>query len=344
MLGIRVDMNGTIATGHMIRCLSIADEWKKKGHELVFIMADSNAEELIKSRGYSCAVLHSDWRDMDGEMEPLRHVIEHKNVECMLIDSYQVTEHYLTEVRKLTRTIYIDDINKFKYPVDGLICYANYWKKFAYEEYMDGTQMALGSSYVPLRSVFAETRAKCIRSRAKNLLLLSGGTDSYHILEQLLEHIDRGRYECIDVICGRYNEQYEYLQRQYVCKGNVNIWKSVNDIEIYMRKADIAISAGGTTLYELCAMGTPTISYSFVDNQLDNVIQFQQDQAIEYAGDFRKDNVIEKICSYLEMYYDNPRVRQEKSRRMQELVDGKGAARIAEFIIQIDTNGRENLL
>ena len=58
-----------------------------------------------------------------------------------------------------------------------------------------------------------------------------------------------------------------------------------------MKKVDVAISAGGTTLYELCACGTPTISYSFADNQLNNVKQFDEDGIIPYAGDVRYEDI-----------------------------------------------------
>lgn len=71
------------------------------------------------------------------------------------------------------------------------------------------------------------------------------------------------------------------------------------DIEKYMMEADIAISAGGSTLYELCAIGTPTISYSFADNQLDNVTKFAEDGLIAYAGDARYQNVVPKIIDIL---------------------------------------------
>ena len=95
-----------------------------------------------------------------------------------------------------------------------------------------------------------------------------------------------------------------------------------------MKSADIAVSAGGTTLYELCACGTPTISYAFADNQLNNVIQFQEDEIIDYAGDARCGNLIEKILYYLEQYRSDKDLRLKRARKMQQLVDGNGSMRI----------------
>lgn len=95
----------------------------------------------------------------------------------------------------------------------------------------------------------------------------------------------------------------------------------------------MAVSAGGITLYELCAVGTPAISYSFADNQLRNVEKFDEDGMISYAGDLRKDPVAERVAGYLDYYGQNQKLRQERSLRMQELVDGQGARRIAEILI-----------
>ena len=100
-----------------------------------------------------------------------------------------------------------------------------------------------------------------------------------------------------------------------------------------MREADLAVSAGGTTLYELCAVGTPAISYAIADNQLENVKKFEEDRLIAYAGDIRKDHVIDHIIDYLKIYDLNWQIRQERSLKVQKLVDGKGALRIANALM-----------
>ena len=66
MVYIRVDMNEQIATGHMMRCLSIADALRDLGEQVTFILADEQAINLLKQRGYDAIVLHTQWNDMDG--------------------------------------------------------------------------------------------------------------------------------------------------------------------------------------------------------------------------------------------------------------------------------------
>ena len=101
-----------------------------------------------------------------------------------------------------------------------------------------------------------------------------------------------------------------------------------------MRLADIVVSAGGTTLYELCACGTPTISYAFADNQLNNVEKFDEDGIIRYAGDARYTDIVPAVKKLLTKY-DSREYRQELSTRMQDVVDGKGAERIVRALIDI---------
>ena len=139
----------------------------------------------------------------------------------------------------------------------------------------------------------------------------------------------------ITVICGSLFSDFLGLCKKYEereTEAEIHFYQNVNNLEEYMAKADLAVSAGGITLYELAAMGVPTITYSFADNQLYNVKQFQKDDLMEYAGDGRKDKVEEIIGEMLQFYRHHKKEREERSLKMQKLVDGKGAERIARLL------------
>lgn len=335
MIFIRTDMNEKIATGHVMRCLSIADALKEQGEEVHFLLADEQAQNLIQSRGYESIVLHTVWNDMDSEIPVLLAAIDRYKITRILIDSYQVTLKYLTEIKKMVQIMYIDDLKLFCYPVDVVVCYANYWSRFYSRQNDPSTIFLLGTKYVPLRKVFWDCERKKITKGAGRLLLLSGGSDPYGFLEQTLMLLDLRVFQHIDVICGRYYPNYEELCGKYEKNSKISIHKSIPDIEKYMKNADMAVSAGGTTLYELCACGTPTISYSFADNQLDNVKQFASDGLIDYAGDLRYENVPKKVMKLIEPYQKNLELRKQRSQEMQKLVDGKGAIRLAQKLVEL---------
>lgn len=335
MIYIRADMNEQIATGHIMRCLSIADALRGLGEPVRFILADEQAVSLLKQRGYDAIVLHTQWNCMEEELSVLSQVIRNEHIDKLLIDSYQVTQRYLAELSKMVTTFYIDDLNLFEYPVDVVICYANYWKKFQYKINDKRTTYLLGMKYVPLKQDFWNCEAKIISEKANNLLILTGESDPFNVTEQILDSIDTYQFQIIDVICGIYNTNYNKFVKKYENNKNIKFHQAVNNIEQYMKKADIAISAGGMTLYELCAIGTPAISFSFADNQLDNVRQFQEDGLIDYAGDARMDDIAETINQYLTRYRNDFELRKEKSEKMQKMVDGKGAERIARAIVTL---------
>lgn len=333
MLYFRVDMNPTIATGHMMRCLSIADEVRAYGGDVVFITADEYPLELLITRGYQAIVLNTDWKDMESELPKLLQIIKEQDIRTLLIDSYQVTKGYLLQLQKHVKTTYLDDLDKFEYPVDRIICYANYWNTFSYAKKNDCARHCLGMKYIPLREVFQNCPQKEISAKIQNVLLLSGGTDSFGIIERMLERFKEEQIVTFVIICGRYYEGFEELQDKYRGYPNFKFYKDVPNLEYYMKEADLAISAGGTTLYELCAVGTPTVSYSFADNQLLNVKQFVADGMIDYAGDVRDADIFENTWDYYVKYKEDFQIRKEKSLKMQQMVDGKGASRLADVMI-----------
>lgn len=332
MLYIRVDANETIATGHLMRCLSIADAAKDLGEDTTFIMADESADMLVKSKGYHSVILHTQWDDMDGETDKMLDIIRKNGISRLLIDSYQVTEKYLTSLSEETKVTYIDDLDKFIYPADTLICYAAYYDKFNYASKYSDTKLLLGTKYAPLRREFCGLKKKLIHDRIERILVLSGGTDRMNVLQQILDAVVSFENIHIDAICGIYNPNFDMLCKRYEAFHNISLHRSTDNIISYMQSADVTISAGGTTLYELCACGTPTISYIIADNQTDNASWFAGNGVIELAGDARKDDIGKILISTLPKYREST-YRESISLRMQQMVDGKGAKRIVKHLI-----------
>lgn len=338
MLYIRADMNDTIATGHIMRCLAIAEAAKGLGEDTTFITADEIPGELIREKGYQNICLYTAWNRMEEELDPLERIIEEVGIPMLLIDSYYITKEYMKRLREKTKIVYIDDLHAGIWDCDTLINYAVYAKKFQYQKEYPKTKLFLGCQYAPLKKEFAEESfKKQISKRVQNVLFLTGGTDPAGLSQKFVKSlIEQGEFSGIEfhVICGRYNRNVEVLKKIANQYSNIHIYQNVGQIEIFMKEADIAITAGGTTLYELAAFGVPIICYSMVDNQIDNAQWFAKEGMAVYAGDIRAPRFqIEDLFFELRHLVEDVELRTKLSENGRKNIDGKGAQRIAELLI-----------
>lgn len=336
-IGIRADANEIVATGHVMRCLAIADELRKIGEEPVFISADNFSRAMLKQKGYEFVSLESDWKHMECEIGKLEQVISKYDIKALLVDSYYVSKLYFEKIHGLTKIMYIEDLGQDVYDVDAIVCYANYYKDlFLNEKYSSKVKLFQGTDYIPLRSRFFNLPSKRISSRIRKLIVLSGGIDNYNFLwnfsKKILGNSLFETLETIHVICGKYYDKYDELLQEFMGIGKFQFHRAVDHIEEYMLSADVAISAAGVTSYELCATGTPTIIYTMADNQKKNAKSFYEDGLMEYAGDLRCDPALDEIIELLQRKYQDFGYRKKISEIMKKKIDGKGAQRIAKEI------------
>lgn len=347
MLYIRADGNPNIGTGHIMRCLSIADAVKKRGGAASFIVADNNMRELISKYGYDIICLDSLWNNLDVETDTIHELIKTNSVEKLLIDSYYVTPTYLDEISNLTHVIYIDDLNMFHYTCDMLINYNYYADESDYLVRYPSSKLLFGCRYAPLREEFQNLTQRVTEKEVLSVLVTVGGTDIFNIaykivkLAKACQEISHLTYH---IVAGRFNQHIGALDCLAIDYDGVIIHKDVQSMSRLMLDCDIAVSAGGSTLYELCACGIPSVVFAMADNQLEAIRCFGNDYMIN-AGDFRENeeqclgNAVSGV-RHLASGYD---LRREMSGKVQKLVDGSGAMRIAESIISISGKKRKEV-
>lgn len=367
LIYIRTDGNSKIASGHLVRCLSVALACRELGMEVCFLVSDDDSYCLLKGligphSGFRVVQLNSAAFDhLEQELPEILSLIssshhnrskssQDENVRhsgpIFLLDSYYVTEEYLTALRPFVKTAYIDDLQLFDYAVDLLINYdviPNRDLSSYQSAYQNAGQLLLGASYTPLRSQFQNRRIS-VRERLSDILITTGGSDPYHFclrfLQQITGHPDLpDRIELFHIkfhlVIGKLNTDREKLFQLAESLSFLELHENVADMASLMNQCDLAVSAAGTTLYELCALGLPSISFTIADNQLSAAKAFAGAGAIPYAGDMRTDadKVLQEIldfitantCSFAQSY-DKRKTAHEI---MNSLVDGNGAMRIA---------------
>lgn len=339
MIYIRTDANTEIASGHVMRCLSIAEQLKKMGEDVLFITADEYPSQMIREKGFDSLVLNSDWKDMESELDRLLPYLKVHAVKKILVDSYQVTENYFKELGKYIDIIYLDDVVAFHYDVNAIINYSISAEQSGYEKEYSNTnaRLFLGCAYIPLRKEFQKIKKKNIKKEISNVMLTTGGSDAWCLSEAILNKlVEKHAFVQFHVIVGRFFEKKDSLYKFAEQHANIHLYENVQRMSEIMRNCDLAVSAGGTTLYELCSCGVPTICLTLADNQIAGVKELEKQGIMLYAGDVRdsKKQLIEKIGKCFEQM-QSAKIRQQMSNRMQKLVDGKGAKRIAEKMIQM---------
>lgn len=338
-LYIRTDGNSILGLGHLMRCMSIGDALYESGKICEFIVADEEAACVVEERGYKAHVLDSKWNDLEYEIDLMIDFMREYNVELLLVDSYYATENYFEKLRPFTKLVYMTGKNTTVYAVDALIDYTISSEEKGYKNLYKDTaaKLFLGVQYAPLRKQFEIPWRFC--DEAGDILLITGGTDAKGFSVELLEQIEKIEPALLKcrwhIVVGKFysEEVKEKLQKYSSCK-NICIYENVADMAELMQKCNIAVSAAGSTLYELCACGIPTVAFSFVDNQMRDLKAFGEKGYVFSVGDIRErmQECIEKTIVYLVQLKADDNLRRLQAQKMKAYIDGKGAKRLAECL------------
>lgn len=331
VLYIRADANAHIGNGHIMRCLTIADACAEQGMQPVFLLADETPQELITARGYEARIFGTDYRNMESEL-PLYGKMTEQGA-TILADSYFLTMEYMEQLRELGYHVaWMDDLGAQSYPADCLINYNLYAQELDYHK---RTQKEicylLGASYAPVRPSFRKAVYK-VKKQLRNILITTGASDPYHagcLFAEALLCADPDWQ--VSVICGAYNTDMEKLEKMAENYGHrLRVLQHLTDLSDVMYGSDLAITAAGSTLYELCAVGVPALVYKFADNQHQGAEAFSRKTGRCCLGDLRvhPKEAVKTACEEAERLKD-PEARRKISEQMKELSDGCGASRIA---------------
>ena len=136
------------------------------------------------------------------------------------------------------------------------------------------------------------------------------------------------------MVIGAMNHNRNALARMAQSMPNVRLHVNVSNMAYLMQECDIAIAAAGSTLYELCACGTPTITYILADNQIPGAESFEKKGLMLHAGDCRKDGFTQYLYKAMVILMHDEVMRKRMSTQMKQTVDGIGAKRLAQKIVR----------
>lgn len=172
-------------------------------------------------------------------------------------------------------------------------------------------------------------------SQLPEIMITTGGADPYNCTGRLLELL----LSDDKTACYRYNVIVSsgFVYKDEIIKiannnSNIVLYKDYKYLSEVMLRSDLAISSGGSTLYELCCCGTPTMAFIMADNQAGIVDKLSRDGYIKALGWYSEIDNPYMIQQVYDLVTDF-QLRNRYSEKMQSLVDGRGAFRIAESLI-----------
>lgn len=340
---VRADANSYIGQGHVMRCLSLCDALKEKGHECVFVCAKDTPMDLIMNRGYDVYYLTTAYNRMDDELPLLEHIIAEEKADLLIIDSYYVSAYYLQSVKELIKTVYLDDVYSFAYNVDCLVNYNVYadeekYNKMYVTEKVKTPDMIIGPAYAPLRKEFTQRNIREI-NEIKNIMISVGGADPLHLAYGFALEFFKDEFfkdKNINMILGKMEPDIDKIKNICESTKNLSYFVNVKDMKEKIEEADLVISAAGSTQYEICACGRPCICYSMADNQVPGGEKFGELGAFIYAGDARdNEGFFYDVLNAVKRVSEDIALAKELSKKASEIADGHGAERIVEKLEEL---------
>lgn len=334
---IRADATEIIGFGHVMRCLSFALVWLEKMGDVILISHCSfeSLNDKIKRMGIKFIQLNGSIPNTQ-DIEITHSIISKNPAKWVMLDGYHFTSNYHLQIKKTGRNLLVmDDYNHLPdYYADILVNQNINAERINYN-CPDQTLKLLGSKYVFLREEFINIpRKKKCQKRVKNVLITMGGSDSENVSSLVLksfQHISVSGLN-IRVIVGPGFRFINELRKSAVgLSGTIEFVNCPPKMSEHMLWADLAISAAGSTCWELAYIGVPSLILVVAENQEMNANAFSERDSFYNLGWYNK--LTEKtIARKINQVIADIVFRQEMVNNQQKLVDGRGAHRIVNEI------------
>ncbi len=333
---IRVDASINIGTGHVMRCLTLADELRQKVPDINFICREEpgNLISYIGNRGSKVHQLPGEI-DIETDRRLTKEILSRYETkpDGLIIDHYDIDISYESPLRgHIKKIMVIDDLANREHDCD-LLLDQNYNKnENRYNGFVpeDCIQL-LGPKYAILRPQFLKAREN-LRERdggVTRILVFMGGSDPQNVTSKVLRaiHMLERSDIAVNVVVGNLSPYHDEVKTLASKVSNINCHHNIDNMAALMLSADLCIGAGGTTTWERCCVGLPTITIILAENQKNTSENLDKEGALLNLGWYH--NVTENnIKEGIEGLIDNPQKVASMSDKSRRLVDGKGVSRV----------------
>ena len=351
----RVDASIQMGSGHVMRCLTLAEQLRSAGMTVRFVcrLHPGHLIDLIEQQGYTVYRLtqsneryepvegqklaHSRWLGVTQEEDARAVSVLWRGktaIDWLVVDHYALGVAWESSMRPHARKIMvIDDLADRQHDCDVLLdqnLHSNIVAQYR-SLVPSHCNLILGPKFALLRPEFGKERGR-LRDRdgiVQRILVFFGGSDLDNVTSKALNALDRlNRSDItIDVVVGGENPNRHEMQAWCEKRSNSNYHFQISNMAELMARADLALGAGGSTTWERCAMGLPSLIISIADNQVAIADAVDREGAAIYLGPAPMVSV-EHIVEKLRELMNDHALLSDMSERAYQLSDGKGVVRI----------------
>jgi UDP-2,4-diacetamido-2,4,6-trideoxy-beta-L-altropyranose hydrolase len=335
---LRADASIAIGTGHAMRCLALAQAWQDAGGRAAFAMAEATSaiQERLVAEGCEVVSISSAAGTVEDASQTIAVAREHK-AEWVVVDGYHFTADYQRALKAAGfKILFLDDYGHSQHYSADLVLNQNVCARAeGYADRESETRLLLGPRYCLLRREFGAWRIwkREVSPVCHHVLVMMGGSDPENLTARVIQALALAELEDVEttVVIGGSNPHFAMLQNLAGQFGQkVTLRRDVSNMAEPMAAADVAISAAGSTCWELCLLGLPALLVDVADNQTELARELDRRGCAVHMGD--RAVSIEKIAEQLKRLVRSQELRQSLSQRSRELVDGGGAMRVVSLL------------
>ena len=307
VVAIRVDSSEQIGSGHLMRCLTLAERLREDGAVVHFICREfsGNLNHLVREQGFSLHILprHTDHPALTGyaawltvpqevDAEETRTILRQiQPVERLVVDSYALDAAWEQSLRPFVREIFvIDDLANRPHECDILLD-QNFYREMRhrYDGLVPPTcKLLLGPSHALLREEFYAAREKIgvLDGVLRRILVFYGGSDVTRETEKAIRALVQLQLlsVTVDVVVGGSNPFRASIEELCAAHEFLHYHCQVSNMAELMAHTDLCLGAGGTTTWERCFLGLPAIVTAVAENQIQICEDCAEAGYIRYLG------------------------------------------------------------
>ena len=336
----RADANSKIGAGHLMRSCALAQACLNEGFAVTFVTNCKN--DLLKhkllSTGFKTVFVDASYPSPN-DIRETRKALNQSGSELCIVDGYHFDSQFQSEIRKHCHLMVIDDTAHLdSYPADIILNQNIDSDKLSYKTPKETVRL-LGTEFVMLREEFLSINQenRKIPEQLENILVTFGAGDSQNQSLKAIRSIERIGADRLQVraVVGAGNPHFEELSIAARDSGlRIELIRNADNMAELMLWADLAVSAAGSTCWEMAYLGLPAILISTAQNQVGIANGLDREGFAKYLGT-AEDVTIKDLSNALKDFLKDPSRIGIMGSRGTEIVDGLGCKRIIERLTRI---------